>query len=56
MMLFIIKAPLFVFHLWLRKAHVEAPTAASVLLAGILLKLGIFGILGYSCYWWSPFA
>nr|YP_009327459.1 NADH dehydrogenase subunit 4 [Spirobranchus giganteus]APA32611.1 NADH dehydrogenase subunit 4 [Spirobranchus giganteus] len=53
-MLFLIKSPLFIFHLWLSKAHVEAPTAASILLAGILLKLGVFGMLGYSSYWWCP--
>lgn len=54
-MLFMIKAPLFLFHLWLGKAHVEAPTAASILLAGVLLKLGIFGVLGYRRYWWRLF-
>lgn len=52
--LFLIKSPLFIFHLWLRKAHVEAPTAASILLAGILLKLGVFGMLGYRSFWWCP--
>lgn len=33
------------FHIWLPKAHVEAPTAGSVLLAGILLKLGSYGFI-----------
>jgi len=37
---FAIKLPLFPFHIWLPKAHVEAPTAGSVLLAGVLLKMG----------------
>lgn len=42
---FAIKVPLFPFHTWLPLAHVEAPTAGSVLLAGILLKLGSYGFL-----------
>lgn len=42
---FITKIPLFPFHTWLPEAHVEAPTYASVLLAGVLLKLGVYGIL-----------
>jgi len=42
---FAIKVPVFPFHTWLPLAHVEAPTAVSVILAGILLKLGIYGIL-----------
>ncbi|MEA1881572.1 MAG: NADH-quinone oxidoreductase subunit M [Candidatus Marinimicrobia bacterium] len=42
---FAIKVPVFPFHTWLPLAHVEAPTAISVILAGILLKLGIYGIL-----------
>ena len=40
---FAIKVPVFPFHTWLPLAHVEAPTAISVLLAGILLKLGFMG-------------
>ena len=42
---FAIKIPLFPFHTWLPDAHVEAPTAISVILAGILLKMGTYGIL-----------
>jgi NADH-quinone oxidoreductase subunit M len=42
---FAIKIPLFPFHTWLPDAHVEAPTAVSVVLAGILLKMGTYGIL-----------
>ncbi|GIS71957.1 MAG: hypothetical protein CM1200mP10_15340 [Candidatus Neomarinimicrobiota bacterium] len=42
---FAIKVPVFPFHTWLPLAHVEAPTAISVVLAGILLKLGVYGML-----------
>ncbi len=42
---FAIKVPVFPFHTWLPLAHVEAPTAISVILAGVLLKLGIYGML-----------
>ena len=42
---FAIKVPLFPFHTWLPLAHVEAPTAGSVILAGVLLKLGAYGFL-----------
>lgn len=42
---FVIKVPLFPFHTWLPLAHTEAPTAGSVILAGVLLKLGTYGFL-----------
>ena len=42
---FAVKVPMFPFHTWLPDAHVEAPTAGSVILAGIMLKLGTFGFL-----------
>jgi len=42
---FAIKIPMFPFHTWLPDAHVEAPTPVSVILAGVLLKMGVYGIL-----------
>ena len=45
---FAIKVPMFPFHTWLPDAHVEAPTAGSVILAGVLLKMGTYGFLRFN--------
>src|SRR5581483_6908679 len=44
---FAIKVPLFPLHTWLPDAHVEAPTAGSVILAGVLLKMGTYGMMRF---------
>ena len=45
---FAVKVPMVPVHIWLPEAHVEAPTAGSVLLAGILLKMGTYGLIKFS--------
>ncbi|UCH45306.1 MAG: NADH-quinone oxidoreductase subunit M [Nitrospiraceae bacterium] len=45
---FAVKVPMFPFHTWLPDAHTEAPTAGSVILAGVLLKMGAYGFLRFS--------
>jgi len=58
---FAIKVPMFPFHTWLPDAHVEAPTAGSVILAGVLLKMGTYGFMrvlmpmmpeAFARFWW----
>nr|QHD19798.1 NADH dehydrogenase subunit 4 [Afissula sp. XL-2019] len=46
-MVFFVKLPMFLVHLWLPKAHVEAPVAGSMILAGVMLKLGSYGLLRF---------
>jgi NADH-quinone oxidoreductase subunit M len=47
---FAVKTPLFPLHTWLPDAHTEAPTAGSVILAGVMLKLGTYGLIRYGLY------
>nr|QUB07093.1 NADH dehydrogenase subunit 4 [Chlamisus sp. N29] len=47
-MIFMVKIPMFMIHLWLPKAHVEAPVSGSMILAGVMLKLGGYGLLRVS--------
>ncbi|MEY2448768.1 MAG: NADH-quinone oxidoreductase subunit [Acidimicrobiaceae bacterium] len=47
---FAVKVPLFPLHTWLPDAHTEAPTAGSVILAGVMLKLGTYGLIRYGLY------
>jgi len=42
---FFIKIPIYLFHIWLPKAHVEAPVYGSIVLAGVLLKIGRYGLI-----------
>nr|AND97113.1 NADH dehydrogenase subunit 4 [Stygobromus foliatus] len=55
---FLVKFPMYSVHLWLPKAHVEAPVAGSMLLAGVLLKLGGYGMVRMAplCSAWSSFS
>nr|UBS94012.1 NADH dehydrogenase subunit 4 [Oliarus cf. filicicola HI01081] len=47
---FLVKFPMFMFHFWLPKAHVEAPVSGSMILAGVMLKLGGYGLIRMSLY------
>jgi NADH-quinone oxidoreductase subunit M len=51
---FAVKVPMFPFHTWLPDAHTEAPTAGSVILAGVLLKMGTYGLIRPRTPRWSP--
>nr|YP_010502883.1 NADH dehydrogenase subunit 4 [Exitianus nanus]UXD78660.1 NADH dehydrogenase subunit 4 [Exitianus nanus] len=64
MMVFMVKMPMYFFHFWLPKAHVQAPVSGSMILAGLMLKIGGYGVirscylyeymyLNYSYFWFS---
>nr|YP_009522478.1 NADH dehydrogenase subunit 4 [Micronecta sahlbergii]AXQ02201.1 NADH dehydrogenase subunit 4 [Micronecta sahlbergii] len=53
-MAFLVKMPLFFFHFWLPKAHVEAPVSGSMILAGVLLKLGGYGLIRVMKFFSGP--
>jgi NADH-ubiquinone oxidoreductase chain 4 len=47
---FLVKLPIFMFHLWLPQAHVEAPLSGRMILAAVLLKLGGYGLIRFNCF------
>nr|YP_006234450.1 NADH dehydrogenase subunit 4 [Gammarus duebeni]AER12196.1 NADH dehydrogenase subunit 4 [Gammarus duebeni] len=51
---FLVKFPMYSVHLWLLKAHVEAPVAGSMILAGVMLKLGGYGLIRFLPFWVDP--